>query len=60
MFVWYRFSDEVVSLMVVLFLKLLYKYVNSEMIVFFVVYFWLNDFVYVLNGYCISVDNRIL
>lgn len=47
MFVWYRFSDEVVSLMVVLFLKLLYKYVNSEMIVFFVVYFWLNDFVYV-------------
>lgn len=45
MFVWYRFSDEVVSLMVVLFLKLLYKYVNSEMIVFFVVYFWLNDFV---------------
>lgn len=39
MFVWYRFSDEVVSLMVVLFLKLLYKYVNSEMIVFFVVYF---------------------
>lgn len=46
MFVWYRFSDEVVSLMVVLFLKLLYKYVNSEMIVFFVVYFWLNDFVY--------------
>lgn len=60
MFVWYRFSDEVVSLMVVLFLKLLYKYVNSEMIVFFVVYFWLNDFVYVLNGYCISVDNRML
>lgn len=47
MFVWYRFSDEVVSLMVVLFLKLLYKYVNSEMIVVFVVYFWLNDFVYV-------------
>lgn len=46
MFVWYRFSDEVVSLMVVLFLKLLYKYVNSEMIVFFVVYFWLNVFVY--------------